>query len=468
MKKAFGSLALLAFAIVCHSGASSAATAHDFFPVCAAPTSATGQTLVVDPSGAQKSSYNNIAAALKVAKPGDKISLMSGDYGGLLLDGKNSGFITIEAAPGQTPKFTGIGIGWQGGASHWRISGVTVSNTSGGQYQNGSFKHDPVVNITNSDNLIFEHNTLFSRPGEFAWQQEIGAPSTLATVSSGIEADQSSCISLIQNHIFNVFNAIMIGGDQVGDHGKYFAVTDNLIDDFAGDGIDHSASHVRILRNRITNSHDICQNKCIHTDGIQGWNWHNKPGQVDTDVVIDSNMIIAQTKPNLVLASDDLHGITIFDGFWDGMQISNNLVITSTWHGISAYGVNNLTIINNTVAGTNPKRRTWIAYNPRKGAPPGTEYHGVVIRNNVALDLPGGRGLPPGIEVDHNFRVSGTGDFADDFVKFDPEHFVYDLHPTKRSDARGEGSGEGAPATDIEGKPRDSKVDIGAYTFAPN
>ena len=468
MKKAFGPLALLAFAMVCHSGVSSAATAHDFFPACAAPASVAGQTLVVDPAGAEKNSYNNITAALKAAKPGDKISLMSGNYGGLLLDGKNTGFITIEAALGQTPKFTGIGIGWQGGASHWRISGVTVSNISGGQYQNGSFKHDAVVNITNSDNLIFEHNTLFSRPGEFAWQQEIGAPSTLATVSSGIEADQSSCISLVQNHIFNVFNAITIGGDQVGDHGKYFAVTDNLIDDFAGDGIDHSASHVRILRNRITNSHNICENKCVHTDGIQGWNWHNKPGQIDTDVVIDSNVIIAQTKPNLVLASDDLHGITIFDGSWDGMQISNNLVITSTWHGITAYGVNNLTIINNTVAGTNAKRRTWIGYSPRKGDLPGTAYHGVVIRNNVALDLPGGGGLPPGVEVDHNFRVSGTGDFAGDFAKFDPEHFAYDLHPTKRSDARGQGSGDGAPTTDIEGKLRGPKVDIGAYAFSPS
>jgi parallel beta-helix repeat protein len=239
-----------------------------------------------------------------------------------------------------------------------------------------------------------------------------------------------------------------------------------LIDDFAGDGIDHSASHIRILRNRITNGHDICQDKCVHNDGIQGWNWHNQPGQTDTDVVIDSNVIIAQTKPNLVLAADDLHGITIFDGSWDGMQISNNLVITSTWHGISAYGVNNLTLINNTVAGTNAKRRTWIAYNPRKGAPPGTEYHGVIIRNNVALDLPR-EGLS-GVEVDHNFRVSGTGDFADDFVKFDPDHFAYDLHPTKRSGARGEGSGEGAPATDIEGKPRGPKVDIGAYAFSPN
>ncbi len=467
MRKAFGSFAcLLAFAALHCSEPASAATARDFFPVCAASPDSAGQTLIVDLSGAPRGSYNNIAAALKAAKPGDKISLMSGDYGGFVLDGKNSAFITIEAAPGQTPKFTSIAIGWREGASRWRIRGVTISRLSVGTWPNGSFVHAPLVDIRNSDNIELEHNSIFSQAGEFAWRQEINAPSTMPTPASGIAVDQSSCISLKQNHIFNVFNAIQIGGDQVGDHGKYFAVTDNVIDDFAGDGIDHSASHVRILRNRITNSHDICQNKCVHTDGIQGWNWHNQPGQVDTDVIIDSNVIIAQTKPNLVLASDDLHGITIFDGMWDGMQISNNLVITSTWHGITAYGVNNLAIINNTVAGTNAKRRTWIAYNPRKNAPPGTTYHGVIIRNNVALDLPR-EGLP-GVEVDHNFRVSDTGDFADNFVKFDPNHFAYDLHPTKMSDAKGEGSAEKAPAVDMEGKPRGPKIDIGAYAFSSN
>jgi hypothetical protein len=468
MKKALGSFVFLTLAALYHSEPASAATAHDFFPMCAGPAVATGQTLIVDPSGTQRNSYKNIAVALKAAKPGDKISLMSGEYGAVALDGKNSDFITIEAAPGQTPKFTNIAVGWRGGASRWLIRGLTVSGVSIGQYRNGSFMHTPLADMRNSDNIIFEHNNLFSQQGEFAWQQEIGAPPTLATVSTGIQVDQSSCVSLAQNHIFNVFNAITIGGDQVGDRGKYFAVTDNLIDDFAGDGIDHSASHVRILRNRITNGHDVCQNKCIHTDGIQGWNWHNQAGQVDTDVLIDSNVIIAQTKPNLVLPSDDLHGITIFDGFWDGVQISNNLVITSTWHGITAYGVNNLTVINNTVAGTNAKRRAWIAYNPRKNAPPGTTYQGVIIRNNVALDLPQERSLPGGAVLDHNFRVGSVDDFADNFVKFDPSHFVYDLHPTKRSDARGEGSAEKAPAMDMEGKPRGPKIDIGAYAFPSN
>jgi len=45
------------------------------------------------------------------------------------------------------------------------------------------------------------------------------------------------------------------------------------------------------------------------------------------------------------------------------------------------------------------------------------------------------------------------------------EHFVFDLHPSKRSDARGEGSAEAAPATDIEGHARKQPIDIGAYAY---
>ena len=104
MKKMPGLLAcLLVFAALFQAEPSSAASVHDFFPACAALTDAAGQTLIVDPSGKTEKSYIGIAAALKVAKPGDKISLMSADYGALSLDGKNSDFITLEAAPaGQT------------------------------------------------------------------------------------------------------------------------------------------------------------------------------------------------------------------------------------------------------------------------------------------------------------------------------------------------------------------------------
>ncbi len=325
--------------------------------------------------------------------------------------------------------------------------------------------------MNNSDNIIFERNNVLSQSGDFAWHSEYSIPVTGPSVSDGINSDQASCISIVDNRIINTFNGITIGGDQSGDHGKYLFIAENTIDDFAGDGIDHFGSHVRIEHNRITNGHDICENKCVHTDGIQGWNWHNRTGLVNTDVIIDGNVVIVQTKPGQILPADDLHGITIFDGAWDGLQISNNLIVTDTWHGITVARAKNASIVNNTIAPTNPSRRPWIKFYGNDKDPPETPYN-VIIRNNVApavLAVSQTRCRAyPGVTIDHKLNLNYTYDFADAFVKFDPEHFAYDLHPTKRSDVRGEGSSDGAPAADIEGTPRKGKIDIGAYSHQGN
>ena len=96
--------------------------------------------------------------------------------------------------------------------------------------------------------------------------------------------------------------------------------------------------------------------------------------------------------------------------------------------------------------------------------------YNVMIRNNVTPSLNIGRreAALPGVVVDNNLKLPDADDYADNFVKFDPEHFAYDLHPTKRSDARGEGSADGAPTVDIDGQPRKGKIDIGAYAYQGN
>jgi hypothetical protein len=111
---------------------------------------------------------------------------------------------------------------------------------------------------------------------------------------------------LNSNQIKNVFNGIYVGGDQVGTDGQNYMVADNTIDHFAGDGIDHSATNIIIQGNHITNGLDICASKCIHNDGIQGWNWEDKSGITNKNVVIDSNYIESQTVTNLPLATSAL------------------------------------------------------------------------------------------------------------------------------------------------------------------
>lgn len=433
----------------------------DFFPNCASPSDASGRTLTVDAKNSRSGSYSNIAAALQVAKPGDTIALMTGDYGLLNLNGMNqNGFITIAAANGQSPKFTDIFIGGYKPASHWRLTGLTIS---GFVHRADNRAQGTLVMIGNSNNIIIDNNDLYSQDGMIDWQAQVPAASSPDTVPNGISARQSNCISIVNNRLRNIFNGVDFGGDQIGDHGKYFLVSGNSIDNFAGDGIDHYGSHVRIDKNQITNGHDICNNTCVHNDGIQGWNYNHLPVS-NSDVTIEDNVIIAQTMPNLVLPVDTLQGITIFDGKWDNVKIINNLVIANAWHGISIYGVHNAEIINNTVAPTNPARATWIGISRAKGDPPDAVYE-AVVRNNVfpgtSKKLPRGNG----IVTDHNQGFPNAEEYAEGFVKFDPDHFIFDMHPTKGSPVIGEGSQDGAPTTDIEGTLRQSSIDIGAYAY---
>ena len=444
------------------SSRTEAATISDFFPNCASPSDAAIYTLTVDPASRGGSAYFNIAAALKDARPGDTVALMTGAYGELAIDGINqNGFITIAAAPGQTPRFTKITVGGSKPASHWRLTGLTVSSMS--PPANGKWVHNQLILVSDSDNIVIDHNNVSSKEGVMEWLPELPGSPVADAPSHGIGARQSSCVSIVENHLHNLFHGIDFGGDQTDDHGKYFLVSGNSIDNFAGDGIEHYGSHVRIENNRITDGHDVCNNQCVHSDGIQGWNYNNLPVH-NSDVVIDGNVIIAQITPGLAMPIDALQGITIFDGSWDDVRVFNNLVVVDAWHGITFNGVRTGAIVNNTLAPANPARNTWIMVNRGKKDPPETVYD-IVVRNNVVPGLLKGGPAVPGGTSDHNMALRTVDDFADAFVKFDPEHFAYDLHLVRRSPVIGEGSAEGAPATDIEGKPRHRPIDIGAYAY---
>jgi parallel beta-helix repeat protein len=440
--------------------ASAANSVADFFPNCTAPPVTSERSLVVDPKGGANT-YRDIDSALRAAKPGDTIELRTGNYGDLLLSGSNSKFISIVAAPGQSPRFDRISVGGAKPASHWRLSGLTVSSMSAPR--DNKWTHDKLILVLNSDNIVVENNILSSDDDAMHWAPEDPGAPVVDAPSDGISARQSTCISIANNKLRNVFNGIDFGGDQVGNRGKYYLVSGNAITDFAGDGIDHFASHSRISNNRITDGHDICHHTCIHNDGIQGWNYNNNSAFSNNDVIINGNTIIAQVTPDITLPVIGLQGITIFNGKWDDVHITNNVIITNTWHGISIYGVNNSTITNNTVASTDPKYFIWIMVNGQKSDPPGMKYN-VIVRNNVVPRITGTPNL--GTTADHNLFLKTAADFADAFVEFEPGKFKFDMRPSRRSPVIGKGARESAPSVDIEGHPRQKSIDIGAYAYS--
>ena len=393
-----------------------------------------------------------LAAVLRTAGDGDAVYLSSGQYGRVDLKGDNREFVLVAAEPGQKPELSSLTVT----GSHWWMRGLTVTGLAPKHMWGKWPAHDALVRLGPADNVIFEANEVNSTPGAFPWKKSTEGQLDDAPVSSGVLANETSCTSIVGNTVSNVFNAIQVEGDQSGNVGKYFIVSNNTITDFAGDGIDHSVSFASIDHNHITNGHNICDYKCIHMDGIQGWTYYNRPGIVNENVVIDSNVIIDRTRLDLTLPTTDMQGITIWDGFWKNVSATNNVVVTNTWNGITLEGVDGMKIANNTVLPSGD-RQTWI-----QGG--GTTHQGgqsrnVVIRNNIAVRVQTTNETSP-VHIDHNLVVMSPSRVV---VAFDPKRAVYDLHPRPGGGADGHGSREDAPATDADGKSRTERISIGAY-----
>ena len=355
------------------------ARAAGTYPGCAVPSSSFAKEFTATPA-----TLNSI---LNAAAAGDVIYLDLSNYGAVsILNRRYPQFLTIEAGWGQTPIFSSLTVT---SSSHIVLSGITINgNGVRSKSPNGS-----LVNLASSNNIVFEHNTVESTSGAFLWKSMGTVLNASLAPSDGIIASQDYCVALTSNQIKNVFNGIGVGGDQVGTNGQNYVVAGNTIDHFAGDGIDHSVTNIMIQGNSITNGLDTCESKCIHNDGIQGWNWGNKLGITNKNVVIDSNYIQSQTVADLPFAVA-LQGISIFDGFWANVSITNNIVLTSSITGISIAGANGLNIINNSVMnipinGVPQSRTYWMYSGATWITAGGTTHEGgttsrVIVRNNIA------------------------------------------------------------------------------------
>jgi len=461
------------------------AAAAGIYTGCAAPPSSFTKSFTATPT-----TFSSILAS---AAAGDVIYLNSGAYGAVSISGKKyAQFLTIKAGAGQTPVLSSLVVN---SVSHMVFSGLTIDG-------NGVRSKSPggtLVALSSSNNVVFENNIAESTSGNFPWEAETTDETAIDAAiapSDGVSALQDDCVALNSNQIRNVFNAIGVGGDQVGTDGQNYMVADNTIDHFAGDGIDHSATNIVIEGNRITNALDICESKCVHNDGIQGWNWEDKSGITNKNVVIDSNYIQSQTVTNLPLAVA-LQGIDIFDGFWDNVSITNNIVLVSSNTGISVAGLNGLHIINNTVMdiplnGVSQSQAYWMYSGMTWITAGGTTHEGgttsnVIVRNNIAPLIAAtaatSENCPitesfcsskanPYVEMDHNLSLVQTKYTAANlFVTFNTGAAQYNLElkGTASTDpAIATGSASLMPATDFLGHARSaSSPDLGAYGVPP-
>jgi parallel beta-helix repeat protein len=392
--------------------------------------SVTATEIVVSNATELQNAINNVQG-------GDTISLMSGNYGDIIISGKNnSSYVLIRTYTGESAVFSSIDIH---NSTYWHLAGIDVKP----RYTSGA-NGTEAVNLDGSyltiENCIINYSDDFSGWTESDW---------LARAGNGIIMDGTN-LQILNNIITVVDHGIVCDA-------SISIVSRNLIANFRGDGIRGLADNVIYEYNTIKNSYNVDDN---HDDGFQSWSYGS--GGVGTgvvkNVVLRGNTIINFEDPNQP-HKGELQGVGLFDGMFENWIVENNLVITNHWHGISFYGAINCKIINNTVVDNdlNPSPDPWIMINDHKN---GTPSSGVIVRNNISTDF----SITGAVVEDHNIEF--TMNSASTYF-INPSGGTGNYHLNFSSPAIDSGSGDGAPNIDKDGitRPQGNGFDIGCYEF---
>jgi hypothetical protein len=430
--------------------------------------------------------------------PGDEILLMSGNYGNVWVNVlnaeiSNSDFVTVQAAPGQTPVLTSLFVS---GTNKWVFNGLKVQSLEPAALSNNALVEvkDGGAALPTSD-IVFENLIVSSQDNIQAWSQAqwiADGRNGFAAISSA-GGTNTKCVSFTGSHISNVRNGASLFANQL-------LFSNNQLDHFGDDGIDYAASNLAITKNNLHDNLNVGDDN--HDDAMQGQVGVLAPGAALNyfqNILIDSNLIIRQTDPQLSFPTG-LQGIDAFDEDWTNVTVSNNVIITSACWGIDFSSIHNSLIINNTVVGDGlietPGCTATVAIGDKTHEGPSSSN--TALRNNLASRLIV-YNLDPGVEADHNVVMSGSvepviawytngtiqylgppgtyancnvidsGGAASEFVNFNPSTLTYDMMLKSSAQAINAGGGlcaaTGAPTLDIFGVARAAPYAAGAYGY---
>jgi hypothetical protein len=429
-------------------------------------------------------------------QPGDAIYLMSGNYGDIYISNfnlptTNSDFVTVAAAPGQTPVFTTL---YFDRTNKWMFNGIKVQSLMG---TNGNTQ--ALVTVTDqgssypTTDIILMNMLISSADTTAGWTQAQWVAqarwglSEFGSAGNGTNGvPYTTCVTVAGSHITNVRVAAILAANNS-------LFTNNVIDHFGDDGIDYAANNIAITHNTFHDNLDIGDGN--HEDAIQGQNGPLPPGAAlnyFSNILIDSNLVVHQTDSNNPFPTY-LQGIDAFDEDWTNVTVTNNVVITSACHGITFGSIHNGLIANNTVVedGLFPTPGCVAAINVGGSTHQGQVSTNTIVRGNLTSQLNiDTRNV--GVVADHNvvmccagpeisWYVNGaiqylsqpgtyannniidTGGAKSEFLNFNPSSLAYTVLLKSTGQARSAGA-MGA-ATDIIGYTRAAPYAAGAYSY---
>jgi Right handed beta helix region len=409
------------------AGGDAGVVGYPVYAGCEAPATTFARTLVVDPvagsdtgDGSSTNPYRSLAAMLTahVMRPGDHVIARAGDHGVLTaiktrnpeLDG--SAWIWIDGQPGAV--FQRLDLR---DLSRWLVTGLDVTTTTGN-----------LVSLVAGSELIVADNNLYTTLDTSAWT----ATDWISTAASAMAVRNSHCAAVVRNHIRNVRFGISVFTDAVPVPANQMntLVADNEIRNFSADGIRPNASNLTVRNNRILDSFVTdAQGDGNHDDGIQGF---ALGGAIYDNVVIEGTYVQESTDPARAFNAP-LQGISVFDGVYTHMHVSNNVVLVSAYHGISMYAAQDSIIERNTAIGIDTRYQCRISVPLGKL---GEVPTGTIIRDNISNVVIS----DPAVVISNNFAVP-FANAAATFVQFSPTTATYDLHVRPSSPVAGHGAG---------------------------
>ena len=424
--------------------------------------------------------------------PGDTIMLMSGNYGDIVIGAHNMeianpSFVTVQAVQGQAPVLSTLFLY---STNNWLFNGLKVQSlVKSGNSNPLIFVQDQGPSLPTA-NIVFQNMTVSSQDDAKAWSkaQWVANARNGFFVWGRAGGANTKCISFTGSHISNVRSGAYLSGNQL-------MFSNNQIDHFGDDGIDYAASNIAITHNNVHDNLDIGDGN--HEDAMQGTIGFLPTGAAVNyfqKVLIDSNLVIRQTDPELSFPTY-LQGIDAFDSDWTNVTVTNNVVITSGCQGVTFSSTHNSLIANNTVVEDGlvvvPGCTASVSLGDKTHQ--GASSSNTVVRNNLASQLSVDN-LDPGVVADHNvtlccvgpeftwfvsgviqrFSKPGTytnsniidsGGAKSEFVNFNPSTLSYNVMLKSGAQAIGAGTATGAPTVDILGVTRAAPYTVGAYSY---
>jgi Ca2+-binding RTX toxin-like protein len=265
-----------------------------------------------------------LVSAMKAAQSGDVIQLASGNYSGFGVRDVQANGVTITSLdPSKEAVLTGFNLS--------NVSGFTFKGLE--LTVNPSGADNPFL-IYGSKNLVLDDLNVH---GSLDSDGRNDAAAILVRASDGVTIKNSE------------FHDLKMGISHLDD--RNVTITNNSFHDIRIDGVrGGGSSDVTITKNYFTNFHSVDGD---HSDGIQFWT--SNVTTLTKNITVSDNVMVrgAGTAFQGVFMRDETH-----HGY-ENVQVTNNLVVGSLYHGITIDSATGVKVTGNTVAGL-PDQMSWI------------------------------------------------------------------------------------------------------------